>query len=222
MQPSSKYLEYLHGRGLSNSTIKAFGIGYCDPLGSCSHPEYIPQIDFRFYDTVLFPIRDLYNNLVAVASRSVDVKKYIHSKYSKRRHLFGLNVTHTEILKTRKVFVVEGNFDLLTLYEHGIKNAVAMLGSKLSMEQLSLLVRFADEIIIASDGDEPGQACADKIKIMLRENNINYRQLNLPIGSDPDSFIKKNGADAFLGLQTPTLLEKVKGLSWEGIPQPLL
>ena len=217
-----KYLDYLYSRGLSNSTIKDFGIGYCDPSGNCSYPEYTSLVDFRFYDTVLFPIKDLYNNLVAVASRSVDVKKYIHSKYSKRRHLFGLNVTHTEILKARKVFVVEGNFDLLTLYEHGIKNAVAMLGSKLSLEQLSLLVRFADEVIIASDGDEPGQACADKIKIMLRENNISYRQLNLPTGSDPDSYIRKHGADAFLGLQTPTLSQRVKGLSWEGIITPSL
>jgi DNA primase len=212
---SNKYLDYLYFRGLSNSTIRDFGIGMCSPTGTCSNPEFQSLIDFRFHDTVLFPIRDLYNNLVAVASRSVDVKQYIHTKYTKSKHLFGLNVTHKEILKTRKVFIVEGNFDLLTLYEHGIKNAVAMLGSKLSLEQLSLLTRFAEEIIIATDGDKPGQECAGKIVQMLRDNGISYTQVILPTGSDPDSFVKKNGRDAFLRLQSPNLSERIKGISWE-------
>jgi DNA primase len=212
---SNKYLDYLYFRGLSNSTIKDFEIGMCDPSGRCSNPEFIPLVDFRFHDTVLFPIKDLYNSLVAVASRSVDVKKYIHSKYTKSLHLFGLNVTYKEILQTRKVFIVEGNFDLLTLYENGIKNAVAMLGSKLSIQQLSLLTRFAEEIIIATDGDQAGEDCAQKIIKMLKDNGINYRRVNLPAGSDPDSFIKSNGPEAFLRLQSPNLLERVKGISWE-------
>lgn len=212
---SNKYLDYLYARGISDKTIATFGIDICDPSGRClSHPEYADLIDFRFYDTVLFPVKDLYNNLVAVASRSVDVKKYVHSKYTKSRHLFGLNIAYKEILKTRKVFVVEGNFDLLTLHQNGITNAVAMLGSKLSLEQLGLLLRFAEEIIIATDGDTPGQACADKIKEMVRENGAAYRQINLPTGSDPDSFVKKNGADAFLRLQSLNLSERIRGISW--------
>lgn len=214
----NKYLDYLHVRGLSDTTIRDFGISTCDTTGHCSDPELTSLIDFRFHDTVLFPIRDLYNNLVAVASRSVDVKKYIHSKYTKSRHLFGLNITYKEIFRTRKAIIVEGNFDLLTLYENGIRNAVAMLGSKLSLEQLSLLTRFADEIIIAADGDKPGQDCSQKIIKMLKENGIKHRQLNLPAGSDPDSFVKKNGGDAFLRLQSPNLLERVRGTSWETQP----
>ena len=214
----NKYLDYLYTRGLSNSTIKDFGIGMCDPSGRCSNPEFGPLVDFRFHDTVLFLIKDLYNNLVAVASRSVDVKKYIHSKYTKSLHLFGLNVTYKEILRTRKVYIVEGNFDLLTLYEHGIRNTVAMLGSKLSLAQLSLLTRFAEEVIIATDGDKPGQDCAAKITQMLKENGISHRQLNLPAGSDPDSFVKNNGAEAFQRLQSTNLLERVRGLTWEQQP----
>lgn len=145
-----------------------------------------------------------------MASRSVDVKKYIHSSYSKHRHLFGLNVTYKEILRTRKAFVVEGNFDLLTLYENGITNVVAMLGSKLSIEQLSLLIRFADEIVIASDGDKPGRDCARKIISMLNANDIDYSQINLPEGSDPDSFVKKYGVQTFLDLKTPSQSERIK------------
>jgi DNA primase len=206
----NKYRDYLHSRGLSDATIQTFEIGVCDPSGKCTHPEYLPLIDYRFHDTVLFPIKDLYNSTVAVASRSVDVKKYIHSSYSKHRHLFGLNITYKEILRTRKVFIVEGNFDLLTLYENGITNVVAMLGSKLSVEQLSLLVRFADEIIIATDGDKPGRDCAEKIVTLLSDNNIDYSQINLPEGSDPDSFIRKNGPQAFLNLKTPSRSERIR------------
>lgn len=210
-----KYSDYLYSRGLSDATIETFGIGACDTFGRCTHPEYLPLIDFRFHDTVLFPIRNVYNDLVAIGSRSVDAKMYVHSKYSKRQHLFGLNIAYPEIFKTRKVFVVEGNFDLLTCYEHGIKNVVAMLGSKLSIEQLSLLVRFADEIVIASDSDEPGQECARKIATLCRENSIKYRKLNLPTGSDPDSLIRAKGADAFLRLQSTDPLERLKESLWK-------
>ena len=214
---NDRYTDYLYSRGLGDGTIKAFDIGSCDKNGNCSHQEYGPLVDFRFHDTVLFPIKDLYNNLVAVASRSVDTKKYIHSKYTKRRHLFGLNVTHEEIFRTKKVYIVEGNFDLLTLYDNGIKNVVAMLGSKLSLEQMSLLIRFADEIIIATDGDGPGQECMSKIIKLAQENDINYRQLNLPTGSDPDSFIREHGADAFIELQSPNLSERIRGLTWDEV-----
>ena len=208
----NKYINYLYSRGISDATIKAFDLGYCDSSGICSHPEYAVHVDFRFYDSVLFPVKDLYNNLVAVASRSVDTKKYIHSKYSKKKHLFGLNVTHRDILRTGKVFVVEGNFDLLVLYEHGITNVVAMLGSKLSMTQISLLARFADEIIIAADGDKPGQECANKLASMLKNNSIAHRVLSLPFGSDPDSFIKQNSSAAFLERISPDLLARTKNL----------
>jgi len=129
--------------------------------------------------------------------------------------LFGLNVTYQEILRTRKAIIVEGNFDLLRLYENGVKNAVALLGSKLSLEQLSLLTRFAEEIVIATDGDKPGQDCAEKISKMCDENGISHRRINLPDGSDPDSFVKNNGADAFLRLQSPNLTDRLRGISWE-------
>lgn len=215
----NKYLDYLYFRGLSNGTIRDFEIGSCDPLGACSRPEFEPLVDFRFYDTVLFPIKNVYNELVAIASRSVDTKKYIHSKYTKSLHLFGLNVTYKEIIRTRKVFIVEGNFDLLTLYEHGIKNVVAMLGSKLSLVQLSLLTRFAEELIIATDADQPGHDCAQKIIKMCKENSVNYRQINLLPGSDPDSFIRSSGPQAFLNLISQNSLEKLNERNLERIAQ---
>ena len=208
----NKYLDYLYSRGLSNKTIKDFGLGFCNQNGGVSHPEYKPFIDFRFYNGVLFPIRDLYGNLIAVSSRNIDTKNYIHSKYTKKLHLYGLDVTHKNILQKNKVYIVEGNFDLLTLYEHGITNAIAMLGSKLSLSQISLLARFAEEFIIATDGDKAGKDCAVKLIEMLNDNNVVHKQLSLPTGSDPDSLIRESGADAFLGLKPPDLLERIRGI----------
>jgi len=210
---SNKYIDYFYSRGIRDGTISDFELGYYDEFEHCSKAEFIPFVDYRFKGKVLFPIKDLYNNLIAVASRSIEGKDYIHSKYSKRFHLFGLNVTCTEILKTGKVFIVEGNFDLLTLYEHGIKNVVAMLGSKLSVEQLSLLMRFADEFIIATDPDKSGQDCAKKIIEMLKEDNLAYRQINLPERSDPDSFIRSHGVDAFLRLLPSGLAERIENIN---------
>ncbi len=207
----NKGIKYLNLRGLSQKTIDAFDLNYCDTQGNCA-TEYQPFVDFRFVNSVLFPIKDLYGTSIAVAARNVDEKMYIHSSYSKKKHLYGLNVTHKSILQEKCVFIVEGNFDLLTLYENGITNAVAMLGSKLSLEQISLLVRFADEFIIATDGDIPGRECATKLAQVLDANNIAYKKLNLPSGSDPDSLIRDQGVDAFLGLRPPDLLQRVKGI----------
>jgi len=207
-----KYFNYFYNRGLSSKTIEAFGLGYYSDKGIVSHRAYTPFLDFRFKDSVLFPIKDLYGSLIAVASRSIETKNYIHSKYTKKKHLFGLNVTHESILREKKVFIVEGNFDLLTLYENGITNVVAMLGSKMSLTQISLLARFAEEFIIATDGDTPGKECARKLSETLRNNNIAYKQLDLLAGSDPDSLIREHGVDAFLRLQPPDLLERVRGI----------
>lgn len=211
---SNKYLDYFYSRGLDDATIKAFNLGYCTESGRCSSPEFQPLTDFRFRDCVLFPIYDLYNNLIAVSSRSITGKAYIHSVYSKRKHLYGLNVTHKEILRTGKVYIVEGNFDLLTLYKNGITNAVAMLGSKLSLEQLGLLTRFADEVILVADGDKAGVDCAQKFVTLAKENSVNHKVISLPLvpKTDPDLFVKTKGAQAFFELQPQNLLDRLKGI----------
>jgi DNA primase len=207
---SNCYLEYFYSRGLNNSTIENFKLGWCTPEGK-AHPEELrAAIDPRFYDCVLFPIYDLYNNLVAVGARSPSSKQYIHTKYSKRKHLFGLNVTHRDIFEAKRVYVVEGNFDLLTLWQNGVKNVVAMLGSQLSNEQLALLTRFAEEVVIASDGDEAGKDCAEKLSELMRANDVKFKVLRLPYGNDPDSFVRKNGIEAFRALEPKGLLQHLK------------
>lgn len=212
---TNKYTEYFYGRGLDDATINAFNLGYCTEKGKCSSPEFQSLVDYRFHDCVLFPIYDLYGNLIAVSSRSVTGKAYIHSVYSKKKHLYGLNVTHPYILEAKKVYIVEGNFDILTLYKNGIKNVVAMLGSKLSAEQLALLVRFADEVILVADGDKAGIDCAQKFVALAKENSVNHSVIKLPVvpKTDPDLLVKTKGAQALFELQPQNLLDRLQGIS---------
>ena len=201
-------MSYFEQRGLNEDTIKTFGLGYCDTRGYVTTPEVSSFIDNRFYHSALFPICNLYGVPVSVSARPLSKGspfKYIHSAYDKAHHLYGLNVTWQSILEKRKAYICEGNFDLLTLHQNGITNVVAMLGSQFSATQLSLLVRFCDEIVIATDGDEPGRKCADKITKLCRTRGIKSSILKLPSGMDPDNYIKNNGPEAFLKLAPKSL-----------------
>lgn len=208
-------MSYFEQRGLNESTIKTFSLGYCDTSGYTTIPEVSSFIDGRFHHSSLFPIYNLYGAPVSVSARPLSKGspfKYVHSAYDKAHHLYGLSVTWTSILEKRKVYICEGNFDLLTLYQSGITNVVAMLGSQFSTTQLSLLTRFCDEIVIATDGDEPGRKCASKIVKLAQSRGIKSSILKLPSGSDPDSFIKSYGPEAFLKL-APRSLSEILGQS---------
>lgn len=199
---------------MSSETIKTFNLGYCSKTGQCSSRDFLPFIDNRFFDSVIFPIYDLHDNLISISARPLKTQgfKYIHTSYEKAKHLYGLNITHPYILKEKCVYIVEGNFDLLTLFQNGITNVVAMLGSQLSVDQISLLIRFTNEIRILADGDEAGIKCADKISHLLEDNNISFKRINLPKGMDPDTFIKSYGVEAFNKLHPQDLLSRIKGI----------
>jgi DNA primase len=201
-------MDYFKQRGLTDGTIKTFSLGYCDTSGYVTIPEVSSFIDRRFHHSALFPICNLYNVPVSVSARPLSTGspfKYVHTNYDKAHHMYGLNITWPDILKARKAFIVEGNFDLLTLHQHGITNAVAMLGSQFSPTQLCLLTRFCDEIVIATDGDEPGRKCAAKITKLCQSRGIKSSILKLPSGTDPDNFVKTYGPEAFLKLVPRTL-----------------
>jgi len=209
---SQQYLDYFYSRGLDEDIIKTFKLGWCNLKGKCSHHEFLPFVDNRFFNHVLFPIYNLHDDLISVSARSIDAnnKNYIHTSYNKKDHLYGLNTTHFHILNSQKVYIVEGNFDLLTLYKNGIKNVVAMLGSNLSLSQVSLLVRFTNKLVLASDGDDAGFKCRRNFIEMAKKNNISFNILKLPNGYDPDSYVKKYGAQSFLKLEQKDALQRIK------------
>lgn len=217
-------------RKLTEDTILDFSLGYYEKnTYYCREKELAtkikPYLTSGFRDRVVFPIFDLYSNLVAISARPIKdgvEPKYLNSTceegYQKGSHLYGLNVTYPYILESKEVVVVEGNFDLLSLYQSGIKNVVALLGSSLSVKQLCLAARFAQTYVLAFDGDEAGKKCTAKCARLLKQHNIRYKVVDLPAEIDPDSYVREYGADSFRERIRSPLQKVLKSLqSEEGV-----
>lgn len=203
-------------RHLTEDTIKTFRLGYYDSIGNI-YTNYdltsvLSQLDQKFVNSVLFPIFDVYDNLIGISARKLNYNnsfdmKYVNTIYSKTQHLFGLNITWKDCLKQNKVYVVEGNIDVLMTYQSGIRNVVGMLGSVLKLTQLCLLSRFVKNVVLVPDGDKVGQKFLEKmntIQLFKKYPNLdlNFSVVTLPEGYDPDKFLYEKGKDAFLLLET--------------------
>lgn len=207
--PSYKYL--IEQRKLNEDTIRTFHLGYIAQDGEvyidADFVGKLPLMDKRFYHSTMFPIFDLYGTCVAVSARPLGPTqtKYINTSYEKSEHLYGLSETWKECLKEQTVYIVEGNLSLLTSYQAGIKNCVAMLGSKLSLRQVCLLSRFVKKIILVPDADKAGQKLIEKmqkeiIPTKLYDADVKFTYIELPNGQDPDDFFKTHSRQDFLSL----------------------
>lgn len=209
----NKYFDYLTvNRGLTPETILTFNLGWINEQGEGwleSNEQEIEGlqnfVEWRFQDCIVFTIFDLYKNLVALSVRPFykdeEGSKYINNSYSKGDHLYGLHITHEAILKENKAYVVEGNFDMLSMWQSGIKNVVAVLGSNLTFRQMCLLLRLCEDIVVMGDGDGGGRKFVERSVEMLKERKVKSRGIVLPKDEDPDSYIRKYGKEAFLKLE---------------------
>jgi DNA primase len=157
----------------------------------------------RFRNRIMFPIFDINMQVAGFGGRVMDdaMPKYMNSPetpvYSKTRILYGLHAAKTHCRTTGVVHIVEGYFDFLTLYQHGITNTVATLGTALTPEHVRILKGYAPAMILVFDSDAAGIAAAKRsIKTFVNEG-VETRILILPQGEDPDTFVMKNGAAAF-------------------------
>jgi DNA primase len=209
-----KALNYLKNeRHLTDDTIRAFHLSYCDAHGhiytDCDSRLENIKLDKRFNDATIFPIYNLYDELIAVSSRSMqndpNIPKYVNTVYDKTQHLYGLNLTWRECLKENKVYVVEGNIDTLMMWQHGIKNVVGMLGSNLTFTQICILLRFARNIVLIPDGDKAGAKFLNKLKEVIPSKyadiDLNFSVVTLPNAYDPDKFLYEYGRKEFLQLE---------------------
>jgi DNA primase len=225
-KPSGKIaLDYLLSRGLSEETIRTFKLGYAseswDFLVSKLSGAYSPDLlmtsglvvrsekDGRLFDRfrgrVMFPVYDDRGNAVGFGGRLMndDKKdaKYLNSPetpiYNKRKILYGLNVTRDTIRKEKKAIIVEGYMDFLQLYQHGYINVVAGSGTAFTDDHSRLLRRFADEAILCYDSDIAGQKAAVRTGFSVSSQKLECRVLVLPDGEDPDSYLRKEGAEGF-------------------------
>ncbi len=215
MLPGFDYLK--NKRKLSSDTIRAFHLAYCDAAGFIYADTQFPSkdlsLDPRFNNSVLFPICNLYSDLIGVSARKLDYDtkkdlKYVNTVYPKTDHLYGLNVTYERCFEKRQAYVVEGNVDTLMMYQAGLQNVVGMLGSNISITQLCLLSRFVDEVIFVPDGDEAGQKMLHKLEDLRKSILAKYKNLELsfgavrlPNGYDPDKYLQEHTKEDFLKLE---------------------
>ena len=233
-KPSGKAaLEYLLSRGLSEETIRTFKLGYSpdswDFLVGKLANDFTPDLliksglfvrsekDNRIFDRfrgrVMFPVHDDRGNAIGFGGRLMkdDKKdaKYLNSPetpiYNKRKILYGLNITREHIRKGKKAIVVEGYMDFLQLYQHGYINVVAGSGTAFTDEHARLLRRFADEAILCYDSDTAGQKAAVRTGFSVSSQKVECKVLVLPEGEDPDSFLRKEGAEGFFKKETSAL-----------------
>lgn len=218
-------LQYFRGRGLTENTIRRFGLGYSDAdrFSLCNHLKSLgfknseivaANLAFqskngngiydRFNDRVMFPIIDLRGNVIAFGGRIMtDQKpKYLNTSdtpvFKKSANLFSLN--NAKNSGERTLILCEGYMDVIAVNQAGFKNAVATLGTALTEEQAILMKRYADEVIICYDSDEAGQKATARAISLLRKAGLIIRVITIPQGKDPDEFIRSKGdkgAEAF-------------------------
>jgi len=212
--PAYKYLT--EQRKLTEETITKFNLGYVTPDGEiyvgADFTGKFPAIDKRFHHSTMFPIFDMFGECVGISVRPLGPTqtKYINTAYEKKEHLYGLNVTWRDCLSEGSVYVVEGNISLLQMHQAGIKNCVAMLGSKLSVRQVCLLSRLVKKIILVPDSDKAGIKLINKMRENIPEKlydaDVKFTYVELPAGQDPDDYFKLNSKQNFLSLPEEELI----------------
>jgi DNA primase len=159
----------------------------------------------RFRGRIMFPICNDVGEVIAFSGRSLEsdpqVAKYLNSPetplFQKGRVLFGLHKTKRALIEANCAIVCEGQLDLITLFEAGIKNVVAPQGTAFTEHQARILKRFVEEVVLCFDADQAGQKAAEHSLDALLQNDLIVRIVAMPSGEDPDSLIRKNGKEEF-------------------------
>tara|TARA_B100000035_G_scaffold263280_1_gene234946 strand:- start:2228 stop:4156 length:1929 start_codon:yes stop_codon:yes gene_type:complete len=216
---------YLKERGLSDSTIVNFNIGF-SPDKKNSFYKYASEKGFstdylietglvisnennhidRFRGRIMFPIKSISGRVIGFGGRIIDsnkkIAKYINSPeskiYNKSKILYGIYESKQFIVKNDVCFLVEGYMDVVQLHEHGIKNVLATSGTSLTKDQIILIKRLTSNIIILFDGDQAGLSASMRSIDMILEEGLNVKICQFPDGEDPDSFVKKYKHDKMI------------------------
>lgn len=160
----------------------------------------------RFRKRAIFPIIDLKDRILGFGARVLDatLPKYVNSPetpiYSKGKNLYGLNFSKEQIKKEGHVLVVEGYLDFIIPYQAGVNNIIATLGTALTLDQLKLLKRYSNTVIMVYDPDEAGEAASLRNLDLFISEDMNVYIAELPVGFDPDNYIRKFGTEEFLKL----------------------
>ncbi len=243
-------LGYFHSRGLSDSVIKAFGLGYCldqwdaftryarsngysdnvlQKTGLTIFKDDGKQYD-RFRARVMFPIYSVSGRVLGfsgrILSKEKQAAKYVNSPdseiFSKSHILYGLFQAKNAITRQDKCYLVEGNIDVISMFQSGVENTVASCGTSLTIEQVRLIRRYTKNVTVLYDGDAAGIKAAFRAVNMLFEEGLHVRVVLFPDGEDPDSYAQKYGSTQlqqylkenesnFILFKTKVLAQDIKG-----------
>ena len=213
---------YLANRGIDDNVIKEFEIGLSlaqsDDLTKLLVSKKYSLADLNtiglssdardvYIDRIMFPLYDLTGKVVGFSGRIYQdngMNKYLNTKetpiFKKGQLLYHYHVAREECRLKKSVIVMEGFMDVIRASTIGIRNTVALMGTALTHEQMQLIKRLSDNIILCLDGDDPGVHATLSIGDMLLEEGIEAKVLVLPNPDDPDSFILREGKDRFENL----------------------
>jgi DNA primase len=224
-EKGSKARNYLKKRGIKAETVKTLKIGYALPTWDAitHHLTKIKGFSItnvvasglsilkadgsaydRFRGRIIFPIKNLTGKTVGFGGRTLketEEAKYINSPespiYSKSYNLYGLNLSKNDIREEGYAVLVEGYLDFIALYESGIKNVIASLGTSLTTGHVGLIKRFTDTVVFNYDPDSAGKAATLRSLDLLLSRDMKTKIMTLPEGKDPDQFIREKGVEAY-------------------------
>lgn len=216
--------DYLKNRGIKNSTIKMFGMGYA-PEGWTNLIDYLKGKGFSeheiyeaglakmrdngtyydsFYDgRVMIPIINVQGNIIGFGGRIItdreNTGKYLNTPetlvFHKKENLFGLNFAKND--RSGTLLLMEGYMDVISLHQAGITNAVASLGTAFTEEQAKLVKRYGGKAVLCYDSDEAGRKATVRAGEILTAQSIKTKVLTVTDGKDPDEFVRKSGGEMF-------------------------
>lgn len=189
-------LNYLFSRGAKEDDLEQAGLVLRKQTGTGFYD--------RFRSRLMFPISDLRNRVIGFSGRAIGAEepKYLNSPdtpiFNKGEVLFNLGNAKDAVKQQKFLLLVEGNIDVVSCVEAGIKNVAAPLGTAFTLSQARLIKRFTDVVVLAFDGDPAGAAASERTQEILKEAGIKTR-IAVYIGAkDPDELIKKQGKEAFI------------------------
>lgn len=216
--------EYLSQRGISDQSLKDWQLGFaeqswrqlfqhllkqdfeperCEELGLIRRKSSGPGYYDAFRNRIIFPVRSVGGRVLGFGARVMDesLPKYINSAdspvYTKKGILYGMDRAWRDIRRSKLALLVEGYFDVISLHQAGIPEAVAACGTAFSNDQAKLLARYTDRVCVITDGDAAGQRAAVKVAGILITVGLRPSVLSLPDGEDPDTRVRAIGGEVF-------------------------
>lgn len=210
---------YYKSRGLEDQTIEEYGLGwapssrtalYDAALAAGYKEEYLIEAGLclkyddgrvvdRFHERITFPIHSLNGRTIAFSCRTLktgDVAKYVNSPdtplYDKSRSLYGIFLAKSEIARQDRCYLAEGNVDVVTMHQTGITNVVASCGTALTIQQVRIIKKFTQNVVVMYDGDAAGIHAAQKAISLFLSEGMNVSLLLFPAGDDPDSYCRSH------------------------------